>query len=186
MDGEKVRKESSQGKAKEMKKHKRNSSFTQDDGSWWLKINPAPSEFIIHAEYERWMKEECLTESERYIRTLAGTVIGADSTIKAAKKVNIYKKTEGSTLLKISNLLEGGLLTLVNANIELVSWQFLFTNLILESIKAIRESGQQNEVMGIPFNEEGEMSRPDPVIHLVPPILYSSLISFRLCYVIHL
>ncbi|KIJ51651.1 hypothetical protein M422DRAFT_157761 [Sphaerobolus stellatus SS14] len=145
----------------EEKKHKRvkpeASAMSQHECSWWLKINPAPSEHLLRSEYERWMKEERLAESEQYTRTLAGTVIGADSTIKAAKKANMYQQTDGSKQLKVSNLLEGGLLTLVNPDCELVSWRFLFSNSILEAVRAIKEFGQRNEVMGIPFNDMGEV-----------------------------
>ncbi|KIJ48373.1 hypothetical protein M422DRAFT_247709 [Sphaerobolus stellatus SS14] len=138
---------------------------------------------------------------------LAGIVVGMDSTVKAAKKANMYYQEDGSKKLIISNVFDGGLLTIVNADFELVSWCFLFTNSILEVIAPILEYGERNAMLGIRFNEEGEvcvdrccnfkgtialanpnLSVPQDLMHLVGHILatiskqspYHPLVAFGL------
>ncbi|GAA6000488.1 hypothetical protein JCM5350_006645, partial [Sporobolomyces pararoseus] len=125
-----------------------------------LEINPSPSETIIRDVYECFAKFQRVPEATRYLKTLTGTVLGVDATLKIANKANVYsteKDAKGKTKVVTENLWKGGLLTAVNEDNELVGFEFMLTNSPLEMGESLQEYAQRSKELGVNFIDNGEI-----------------------------
>ncbi|KIJ41348.1 hypothetical protein M422DRAFT_255539 [Sphaerobolus stellatus SS14] len=120
-----------------------------------LEINPAPSERFLHSVYEFWVEKQCRKESDQYIRTLGSLSISVDTTFKALKKCNIYTADKGKKAISTFNNFQGGLLTLMNKNHEVVGYELLFGNSPLELITPLKEIAERNDKLGVDFRNKG-------------------------------
>ncbi|KIJ30366.1 hypothetical protein M422DRAFT_187241 [Sphaerobolus stellatus SS14] len=125
-----------------------------------LELNAVPSEWFIRRLYDNFIMDQRLRESEQYTRTLTGKVLGADSTVKAANKSNLYSMyvdENGKKSMSVTNIWGGGILTIVNEDKELVSWRYLPSNAVLEMKEPLLEYAIRADTLECLFRTHGEL-----------------------------
>ncbi|GJJ09977.1 hypothetical protein Clacol_004202 [Clathrus columnatus] len=124
------------------------------------KINSAPTASFTREICEFFIECQCREESSQYMRTLSGLSISLDSTIKIAKKANVYiteSDENGKRKMHTVNAFEGGLLTGVNEDKELVICEFLGLSLYSEMNPPIFEFAECCDALGISFQTQGKI-----------------------------